>query len=341
MVNNAEFVALKQLVKQHGLLDRQPGFSVAMIAVKLGLLGLSVAVLFGVSSVWVQVANAIFLGFVLGQLGFTSHGACHRQCFHTVWKNDLVGIVMGNLLLGISRDWWIEKHNAHHVHPNREGLDPDLDVPVVAFTKDQAQSRRGVARLLVRYQAWMFFPLLTFQSYALRQVSLQFILRGQARQGLLEGLLIALNMVGAIMLPIMALGLWGGLAFTLLSQAVFGVYLGSVFAPNHKGMLIVAEDAPIDFLRLQVLTARNVRSHPLTDCWYGGLNYQIEHHLFPALPMHRLREASVLVKAFCAQHGVSYYETSMIQSYREILAYLDEIGSALGHPEQPSAAPGA
>jgi fatty acid desaturase len=258
-----------------------------------------------------------------------------------VWQNDLVGIVMGNLLLGISRDWWIEKHNAHHVHPNREGLDPDLDVPVVAFTKDQAQSRRGVARLLVRYQAWMFFPLLTFQSYALRQVSLQFILRGQARQGLLEGLLIALNMVGAIALPIIALGLWGGLAFTLLSQAVFGVYLGSVFAPNHKGMLIVAEDAPIDFLRLQVLTARNVRSHPLTDCWYGGLNYQIEHHLFPALPMHRLREASVLVKAFCAQHGVSYYETSMIQSYREILAYLDEIGSTLRRPEQPSAAPGA
>jgi fatty acid desaturase len=138
----------------------------------------------------------------------------------------------------------------------------------------------------------------------------------------------------------MALGLWGGLAFTLLSQAVFGVYLGSVFAPNHKGMLIVAEDEQIDFLRLQVLTARNVRSHPLTDFWYGGLNYQIEHHLFPSLPMHRLRESSVLVKEFCAERGVSYYETSMIQSYREILGYLDEIGGALRGPTRSSSAPG-
>jgi fatty acid desaturase len=110
------------------------------------------------------------------------------------------------------------------------------------------------------------------------------------------------------------------------------VYLGSVFAPNHKGMLIVDDDTPIDFLRLQVLTARNVKAHPLTDFWYGGLNYQIEHHLFPSLPMHRLRDVSVLVKKFCAERHISYHETSMIQSYREILGYLDEIGASLRRP---------
>jgi fatty acid desaturase len=117
--------------------------------------------------------------------------------------------------------------------------------------------------------------------------------------------------------------------FVLISHAVFGVYLGSVFAPNHKGMLIVDDTTEIDFLRLQVLTARNVRAHALTDFWYGGLNYQIEHHLFPSLPMHRLRPASLIVKQFCEERGVSYAETSMVQSYREILSYLHVLGAPL------------
>jgi fatty acid desaturase len=334
MSNNADFIALKRIVTQSGLLEKQPGFSVGVIVLKLGLLALSVVVLFAVDSFWVQVGNALFLGFVLGQLAFTSHGACHRQCFHKPWQNDLAGIMLGNLLLGISRDWWTKKHNTHHAHPNHDGMDPDLEVPVVAFTEDQALSRRGMARLMVMYQAWMFFPLLTFQGYALRQVSLQFIFSGKARQTLQEGLLIALNVLGLLGLPMMALGFWGGLAFVLVSQAAFGVYLGSVFAPNHKGMMMVTDDTPIDFLRLQVLTARNVRAHPLTDFWYGGLNYQIEHHLFPSLPMHRLRDLSVLVKEFCAQRGVAYYETSMAQSYREILSHLEKVSEVLRRPAE-------
>ena len=93
-----------------------------------------------------------------------------------------------------------------------------------------------------------------------------------------------------------------------------------------------------------MLTARNVSGHPITDFWYGGLNYQIEHHLFPSLPMHRLREASEIVKEFCATHGISYHETSMIQSYREILGYLHEISAPLRTSKAVSASsstPGA
>ncbi len=341
MGNNADFIALKRIVMQRGLLEKQPGFSVSMIALKLGLLVLSTAILFSVDSFWVQVVNALFLGFVLGQLAFSSHGACHRQLFRKAWQNDLAGIGLGNLLLGISRDWWTKKHNTHHAHPNHDGMDPDLDVPVVAFTEEQARSRQGIARLMVMYQAWLFFPLLTFQSYALRQVSIQFVLSGAARQTRWEALLIVLNVIGTLVVPMLALGFWGGLAFTLLAQAVFGVYLGSVFAPNHKGMLLVTDDMPIDFLRLQVLTARNVRAYPLTDFWYGGLNYQIEHHLFPSLPMHRLRELSLVVQEFCAERGVDYYETSMIQSYREILAHLDAVSQVLRQPTAASEAPGA
>lgn len=332
-VSNAEYVALKKIVKQRGLLEKQPWFFIGVIALKVGMLVASVVLLFLTDNLWVQALNAIFMGFVLAQLGFTSHSACHRQIFDKVGWNDAVGIALGNLLLGLSAEWWTGKHNAHHAHPNHDGMDPDLDVPVVAFTEEQAQSRRGIWRWMAKYQAYLFFPLLTLQGYALREVSIRFLLSGESRRRGIEALMMALNLAWYVTLPIIALGPWAGLGFILISQAFFGVYLGSVFAPNHKGMLIVDDTTRIDFLRLQVLTARNVSGHPVTDFWYGGLNYQIEHHLFPSLPMHRLREASLIVKEFCASHGISYHETSMMQSYREILGYLHEISAPLRAPQ--------
>ncbi|MDP8950858.1 MAG: fatty acid desaturase, partial [Actinomycetota bacterium] len=84
-----------------------------------------------------------------------------------------------------------------------------------------------------------------------------------------------------------------------------------------------------DFLRRQVLTSRNVTAHPLTDFWYGGLNYQIEHHLFPSMPRNKLREAQSIVKAFCREHAIAYHETSVLRSYREILQHLHEVGAPL------------
>jgi fatty acid desaturase len=108
-----------------------------------------------------------------------------------------------------------------------------------------------------------------------------------------------------------------------------GLYLGSIFAPNHKGMTIIDKESDLGFLYRQVVTARNVKGRPVTDFWYGGLNYQIEHHLFPSMPRNRLREAQCLIKAFCQEHAIPYYETSMLRSYQEILQYLHHVSSPL------------
>ena len=117
------------------------------------------------------------------------------------------------------------------------------------------------------------------------------------------------------------------LAFLVVHQAVFGVYLGKTFAPNHKGM--PHPDGTEDFLRRQVLTARNVKAHPFTDFWYGGLNYQIEHHLFPTIPRNKLGEAQTIVKAFCHARSIPYHETGLLQSYRELLQHLHQVSAPL------------
>ena len=94
-------------------------------------------------------------------------------------------------------------------------------------------------------------------------------------------------------------------------------------------MPIIDEHSTLDFLHQQVLTARNINAHPLTDFWYGGLNYQIEHHLFPTVPRGNLRRLQAIVKSFCAEQAISYHETSMLGSFRELFQYLHEISAPL------------
>ena len=105
--------------------------------------------------------------------------------------------------------------------------------------------------------------------------------------------------------------------------------IASVFAPNHKGMPQIEEGQELDFLRSQVLTSRNVSSNPLTDLFYGSLNFQIEHHLFPTMPRCNVRRANKIVRACYAELGVPYHETSIYRSYREILSFLHEVGASL------------
>ena len=122
------------------------------------------------------------------------------------------------------------------------------------------------------------------------------------------------------------------LTFLAVQQGLFGVLLGGAFAPNHKGMAIVPAEARIDFLRRQVLMSHNIRGGRFTDFAMGGLNYQIEHHLFPNMPRAYLRAAQPLVEAFCAEQGLTYTRTSLAASYGILLRYLNTMGLRAREP---------
>jgi fatty acid desaturase len=328
--DNQSYAHLKRLVKEKGLLEKQPRFLAYKILLTAALLSVSLVVLFLTDTPWIQLLNAAYLAFVFGQIGFIAHDTGHRQGFHTPKQNDFFGILHANFLIGMSYGWWVDKHNKHHAQPNVEDADPDIAIPVIAFTEKAALEKRGIPRFIVTYQKYFFIPLLLFESYSLRVGSILFFLKKKewGQRGI-EMLLFALHFVWFFAVIFLALGAWQGLVFILIQQALFGLYMSMVFAPNHKGMLVVGKDEVMDFLRLQVLTARNVRAHPVTDFWYGGLNYQVEHHLFPSMARNQLREAQVIVRKFCNDLNISYYETSMIRSYVEILEYLHIVSAPL------------
>jgi len=320
---------LKRLIKDRGLLNRRPLRALVRLLIIDALLVLSVALLLTVHIFWVQCLNALLLAFVSSQIGFNGHDAGHRQSSNSTRLNDLIGFLHGNLIIGMSFSWWMDKHNRHHARPNEIDSDPDIDIPMLTFTAEEAAEKRGLPRFIAAHQALFFFPLLALVAFDLQANSIRFLLQGKARYPKTEVALLLAHYVGYFGLLLIALPPWQALAFLVIHKAATGLYLGSVFAPNHKGMLIIEHGSEMDFLRRQVLTSRNVHAHPILDTWYGGLNYQIEHHLFPTMPRSSLAEAQRIIRTYCQQHTISYHETGMAQSYREILSYLHAIGAPL------------
>lgn len=324
-VRTNEYAQLKQLIKRQGLLDKQPVYYAGKILLTLGMLGLSLAFLMIVDNLWLQLLNAVFLAFVFTQIAFIVHDAGHRQVFRSARKNDIFGLLASNLVIGASREWWVDKHNRHHGNPNDPDLDPDINIPVLAFSEEQARSKQGFPRFIVKHQAYFFFPLLLLEAFHLRIRGASFVLQKRVKKYLLpEAFLLIVHFALYLGLLFYVLDIWQAMLFIIVHQAVFGLYLGSVFAPNHKGMAIFSEDSRVDFLRQQVLTSRNLKAHPVTDFLFGPLGCQIEHHLFPAMPRNNQRKAERVVKAFCEERGIAYHETSVLQSYREILQHLHQ-----------------
>jgi fatty acid desaturase len=325
----SEYTQLSRQVRQAGLLDRRRGWYGARIGLNLVLLAAGGIAFVVLGESWWQLATAAYLAVVATQLAFVGHDAGHRQIFRHRRANDLVGLLHANLLVGISFGWWVPKHNAHHTNPNDEDLDPDIGIAALAFTAAQARGKRGLGRVLARSQAFLFFPLLLLEAGHLHVASLKSILGGRGRANLVEGLLLLVHAVVYVTALVVVLTPLQGVVFALVQQGLFGLYLGCSFAPNHKGMPTLTEAEELDFLRRQVLTSRNVRGSRVVDFLLGGLNYQIEHHLFPNMPRPNLRHAQPLVREFCRQHELPYAEASLLGSYAEALRHLHAVGAPL------------
>ncbi len=324
-----DYAELKQLIKQKGLLEKQPKYYSYKILFSLGLLIVGIAFLFLVKIIWLQLLDAVFLAFACGQVAFVCHDGGHRQIFNALWKNDILFLLQANILIGMSYGWWLNSHNAHHSHPNQLDMDPDISVPAICYNEGEVHSKHHIERFLVKYQAFFFFPLTMLVSMDFQRTSILFLMKHRVKYRRTEISFIVLHHILYFGLIFSLFNLWQGIVFILIHQGLLGLYLGTTFAPNHKGMPILEKNSTLDFLRRQVLTARNVTSHPFIDFYYAGLNYQVEHHLFPNMPRNNLKQAQHIVRNFCHEHSIGYYETTVVQSYREILSFLHQIGTPL------------
>ena len=314
-----DFRALAGQVRAAGCLDRRPRYYSAKIPLTIAasLAGWIAFILLGAS--WATLGIAVFLGLMSTQLGFLGHDAGHGQVFRSRRANRLLGLFIGNGLIGLSFGWWEPKHNAHHAHPNQVGRDPDVAVP--ARTPPELRVG-GAARLAGWWQRWqvaLFFPLMLLRSTGLYVSGVHDLLRRRDRTAITEASVLAAHVVCYLSVVLWVLPWPMATAFIVVHQAVFSVYLGLSFAPNHKGMPLLEKDSTMGFAQRQIVTARNLRGGRCTTFFLGGLNYQIEHHLFPTMPRPNLARARDLVRAFCVQSELGYCEVGPVRSFRQVV----------------------
>lgn len=332
----SDYADLKQRVREAGLMNRTPVFYGYIFLEALVLLGISVTVLLTVSNIWIQMLNAAFLSFSMVRVGFIMHDTGHRQVFRKAGPNDIVGLFYANLLLGSSLTSWRKRHNDHHAFTNEIGEDPTLEIPVWAWIEEQARTQpKPIIRWLMQNQAFTFFPILAFSALFQAALAIRDVFfRKETEDRLIQGIFLILHWAWYLAVLFLApMPWWGKLLFFIVQHIVMGLHLGLVFAPNHKGMPVLEEGRQHDFLYVQCLTTRNVKPSPLVDYLYGGLNYQIEHHLFPGMPRINLGKVHRIVKDFCIERGLPYYETGVIDSYVEILKYMHAVGQSARQPD--------
>lgn len=323
---------VSQVVREMGLLQRARWFYAIVAAGIVVALGGAVTGFILLGDSWFQLLIAAALGIIFTQIGFLGHEAAHRQVLTSGPANfKLARILIG--LVGMSYSWWDNKHTKHHGNPNQVGKDPDIAVDTISFLEEDAAKSRGFLRLITRKQGWLFFPLLTLLGLNLHLQGLKYLFTKKKVKGRWLEIGLIVGRLAVVLVPVfIMLPLGMAFAFAGVQFAVFGVYMGIAFAPNHKGMPIIEAGARLDFFTKQVRTSRNISGGWWVTTFLGGLNYQVEHHLFPSMPRPYLAKAREIVRDYCLANDVPYTETTILRSYAIVVEYLNRVGLAASDP---------
>ncbi|HEU4426766.1 MAG TPA: fatty acid desaturase, partial [Pilimelia sp.] len=157
----SDFAVLSRRIAGAGLFDRRPGY----YALRIGAVAVAYIAAWTAFAMlgdsWYQLVVAAVLAVVFAQLALVAHDIAHRQVFRVRRASEIAGLIAGNIGIGMSYGWWMDKHTRHHAHPNHAEHDPDVAPDILVWTVEQARASRGIPRLIGRLQAFLFLPLLT------------------------------------------------------------------------------------------------------------------------------------------------------------------------------------
>ena len=328
----------------------------------MGMWAVAVAMVYFSDSFVVHMASALLLGLFWQQCGWLAHDFLHHQVFKQRKYGDLVGIFWGNLMQGFSMQWWKNKHNSHHAVPNLHSTsavsadgDPDMDtMPLLAWSLEQARSFRELhngkdsafVRFMIKWQAFTYFPILLLArlSWLNESFKTAFGLGASTENAKLEMKLKGLQhpfleKTGILLHHTWVLVLSSGfgrfsvlrsLAYFFTATCSSGLFLALVFGLGHNGMSTYEAKTRPDFWKLQVTTTRNITGgHGVpqffVDWLCGGLQYQVDHHLFPMMPRHNLKRTHDLIESFCKEWEVEYHEADIYDGTIEVLQHLSKV----------------
>ena len=335
----ADFRAMRAQLTREGVFRASAAYYLLQLATTVALWCVS-AWLLDVEGPAAFLCSALLLALFWQQSGWLAHDVLHHQVFANRRVGEVVGVFVGNLFQGYSAAWWKDKHNTHHAVTNVArgarggGGDPDIDtVPLLAWSvglgRGAARDASAVGRLLLRYQAVTYLPMLAIARLSWLAQSVRHALGDIPYADVEISTILAHYAVYVWMLS--HYSLLGALGYVAVSQCACGLMLASVFGIGHNGMAVVDDWAnrPATFVEQQVLATRNIAHGAFTDWFTGGLSYQIEHHLFPTCPRHGLPRVAERTRALCAKHGIAYTCTGFVEGTVDVLAHLARVTDAL------------
>nr|AEU04700.1 fatty acid delta-6-desaturase [Lobosphaera incisa] len=331
-----DFRELRTRLQQQGLFRSNKLYYLYKVASTLSLLAAALAVLITQRDSWLGlVGGAFLLGLFWQQSGWLAHDFLHHQVFTDRQWNNVMGYFLGNVCQGFSTDWWKSKHNVHHAVPNeldsdsKAARDPDIDtLPLLAWSSEMLDSMSNSgARLFVRMQHYFFFPILLFarMSWCQQSVAHASDLSRTSKAGVYELAYLALHYAWFLGAAFSVLPPLKAVVFALLSQMFSGFLLSIVFVQSHNGMEVYSDTK--DFVTAQIVSTRDILSNVWNDWFTGGLNYQIEHHLFPTLPRHNLGKVQKSIMELCHKHGLVYENCGMATGTYRVLQRLADVAA--------------
>lgn len=288
------------------------------------------------------IISAVFLGLMWHQLVFTAHDLGHMGVTHNWTIDRLLGILIANFIGGLSIGWWVENHNVHHLVTNHPSHDPDIEhLPFFAISPSFLSSlwssyyRRTMvfdrfAAFFISLQHKLFYVVMAFARFNLYANSYSFLFqkawdtkrsRGGRWAWTLEiiGLAFFWCWYGSILY---GCGSWKmALAYLMVSHIVTSP-LHVQIVLSHFSMSTADLGTTESFPHRQLRTTTDVICSPSIAFIHGGLHLQVTHHLFPRLPRHNLKRASIFVKEFAQEQGLVYAEFGFLDGNAEVIGVL-------------------
>ena len=263
-------------------------------------------------------------------IAMLGHEGSHRSFSPSPTRNALLVYLTFPLFSGLGALYWRDKHDRrHHAHPNVEGLDPDIKpFPFASSRGDHDACSRGERWFQRVFQRWLFWPMATLMSTGMRRSSLLFLARHprkRDRAWRIEAACMAAHYIGWLVVPAFVWGPLVAVGAYVAIWAVVGVCLALVFAPAHMGLPIVSE-ANHEWQH-QLATTRDLELPRVISFFFIGLDYQVEHHLFPRIPHQNLPLAARVTRAWCERNGVTHQRAPYVTALRSAERFMRDAWS--------------
>lgn len=276
----------------------------------------------------IRLLLAPLTAMALLTMGFAGHDAGHNALSRTHWVNELWGQLAMTLLCGMSFGSWRARHNMHHAKCQDVDGDPDMHFGVLfSVYPNSANWNTPLGRFFLRIQKWAFWPLSSLYWITLGYDGIRDLFQ-RPKDTKIDRFLIPLHWLLLLVLPGVLFGWSRAVPAFLCMSCLSSLMTASVFIPNHIGMRRLSGGHQLSYLEQQVTTSRNIDNPRMLDFYYGGLNSQIEHHLFPRVPHHRYRAMRPVVRAFCKKHGLEYQQTSLYRALASVGNHLGRMTAA-------------